>query len=90
MTDLHRDLRSLPFPANFLYLMFNEYYRLATMSVDNGALTQLYAATSPTLEGVTGRYYVPIGLDRTDTSNPHGRNVTLAKLLWEESERIVG
>ena len=59
------------------------------MSVDNGASTQLYAATSPKMEGVTGRYFVPIALDRTEKSNPHGRNVTLAKLLWEESERIV-
>ena len=70
--------------------MFLEFYRLATMSVDNGALTQLYAATSPKLEGVTGRFYVPIGLDRTEAGNPHGRNGTLAKLLWEQSERIVG
>ena len=62
---------------------------MATMSVDNGALTQLYAATSPKLDGVTGRLFVPIALDRTEKGNPHGLNVTLAKLLWEESERIV-
>ena len=89
VTDLHRDMHALPFPASFLYSIFLEYYRLATMSVDNGALTQLYAATSPKMEGVTGRYFVTIALDRTEKSNPHGRNVTLAKLLWEESERIV-
>ena len=62
------------------------------MSVDNGALTQLYVATSPKMEGVTGRYFIPVALDRTEAKfvNPHGLDVALAKLLWEESERIVG
>ena len=88
VTELHRDMHQQPFPLGFLYALFNEFYRLATMSVDNGALTQLFAATSPKLQGVTGRFFVPIALDRTEAGNPHGRNATLAKLLWEASERI--
>ena len=92
----HNLIHALPFatsPSPHIFSIispYSEFYRLATMSVDNGALTQLYAATSPKLEGVSGRFYVPIALDRTESSNPHGHNVTLAKLLWEQSERIVG
>ena len=89
VTELHRDMHHQAFPMSTLYSIFNEFYRLATMSVDNGALTQLFAATSPKLAGVTGRFFVPIALDRTASGNPHGLNATLAKLLWEESERMV-
>ena len=71
-------------------LLFMALFNAATMSLDNGALTQLYVATSPAMEGVTGRYFVPIALDRTHAASAPSRNVTLQRLLWKESERIVG
>ena len=57
-------------------------WNAALMNVNDGALTQLFVATSPTLEGITGRYFVPMGLDRTDDTSIHARNVTLANLVW--------
>mmetsp|Transcript_24230 Transcript_24230/g.23296 ORF Transcript_24230/g.23296 Transcript_24230/m.23296 type:complete len:339 (+) Transcript_24230:136-1152(+) len=56
------------------------------LSVDGGSLTQLYAATSSKMEGITGKYLIPIALLKTPSAN--ARNVTLQKKLWEESERL--
>ncbi len=56
------------------------------MTADDGALTQLYLATSPEVAGVTGEYYTPTATK--GRASEYGRNETLAKLLWDESERL--
>jgi NAD(P)-dependent dehydrogenase (short-subunit alcohol dehydrogenase family) len=56
------------------------------LSVDGGSLTQLYAATSPKMEGVTGKYLVPIAVFKNPSEN--ARNIALQKKLWLESERL--
>jgi NAD(P)-dependent dehydrogenase (short-subunit alcohol dehydrogenase family) len=56
------------------------------MNPDDGALTQLYVATAPELAGVSGEYFTPTAAKGRATAR--GRNATLAKLLWEESERL--
>ena len=87
-TDGQRHLKKLlnsnPF-SQILLMFLQTLWNDAVLSVNDGALTQLFVATSPSLEGVTGRYYIPIGLDRTHATSPHARNVTLANLLWKES-----
>ena len=87
-TDGQRHLKTLmnsnPF-SQILLFFFQMLWNAAVLTTNDGALTQLYVATSPMLEGVTGRYYIPIGLDRTDATSIHARNVTLANLLWKES-----
>lgn len=52
-----------------------------------GAATSVHLATSPEVEGVTGRYFVrkkPVPPSRL------ARSATLRKALWEASERLLG
>lgn len=60
--------------------------RLIIMSEAEGAQTSLYVATSPDVEGVTGRYF-----DRVCESRPSkaSRDPDAAKRLWEMSEHLV-
>ena len=46
---------------------------------------KLYVATSPQIEGVTGAYFVPIGIKSWTSAN--AKNETMQKKLWQESER---
>ena len=56
------------------------------MNANDGALTQLYLATSADVAGVTGEYFTPTATK--GRAGGYGRNETLAKVLWEESERL--
>ncbi|KAH7052608.1 hypothetical protein BKA57DRAFT_490859 [Linnemannia elongata] len=59
------------------------------MKPKQGALTQLYLATSPEIEerDVRGRYFIPIAKEVQPTS--YGRNVELQEKLWTFSESLV-
>ena len=59
----------------------------ASMSVEQGALTPLYLATSPEINGVTGKYFQPVGVQVTPSH--HALNVTLQKLLWARTESLI-
>lgn len=59
----------------------------ASMSVEQGALTPLYLATSPKINGVTGKYFQPVGVQVTPSH--HALNSTLQHLLWTETERMI-
>lgn len=52
-----------------------------------GAETSVYLASSPEVEGVTGKYFVKC---RARTPSKAARDEAAAKRLWEESERLVG
>jgi NAD(P)-dependent dehydrogenase (short-subunit alcohol dehydrogenase family) len=53
---------------------------------EKGADTIIWLASSPEVEGITGRYFI----DRKDrTSNPESYNAAIAARLWEVSERMV-
>ena len=52
-----------------------------------GAATSLYAATSPDLEGVTGRYFARC---RETSPSAAGRDDAAARRLWELSEEMIG
>lgn len=56
------------------------------LNADDGALTQLYVATSPQLAGVSGEYFIPTASKGRPSAL--ARNETLARRLWEESERL--
>lgn len=62
-------------------------FETALFSTPDGALNQLYLATSPVLPK-NGAYYTPIATLDTPI-HPQGQNVTLQKLLWYESEQII-
>ena len=64
-------------------------WNAAVLSTDDGALTTLFVATSPSMGTTTGRYYIPIALDRTSATAVQARNVTLQKELWTVSEKYI-
>jgi len=59
---------------------------LVLKSVPEGAATQCYVATHPSLEGVSGKYFADCNESRPGR---HGRDPALAEKLWEVSQRIV-
>ncbi|MEI9938564.1 MAG: SDR family oxidoreductase [Pseudomonadota bacterium] len=55
-------------------------------SIPEGAATQVYVATRPELEGVSGEYFADCNLAQP---SERGKDAALAERLWQESERIV-
>jgi NAD(P)-dependent dehydrogenase (short-subunit alcohol dehydrogenase family) len=57
------------------------------MSPVKGAATSIYLASSPEVEGVSGRYFARCREARTTAA---ARDAAAARRLWEESERLTG
>ncbi|MBN9388824.1 MAG: SDR family oxidoreductase [Chloroflexi bacterium] len=57
------------------------------ISPEKGAVTPLYLAASPEVEGVSGKYFVR---QKPRKSAPFSYNEPAAVLLWEESARLTG
>jgi len=55
------------------------------LTPEKGARTQLYLATSPAVEGVTGRFFAK---SRERRAPRAARDVELARKLWEKSEEL--
>jgi WW domain-containing oxidoreductase len=55
-------------------------------SVEEGSSTQVYVATHPSLDGVTGEYFADCNVKK---SSRNGRDEELARRLWDETEKIV-
>jgi hypothetical protein len=56
-------------------------------SPEQGARTSLHLATSPEVEGVTGRYFAD---RREKRPAPYATDEAAARRLWEVSERLTG
>lgn len=75
-------------------------FELFYKSVEQGAATQLFAATSPSLNGLGGSYLANSAICRVteafdnseyeSTVRPHAMSMTNADRLWALSESIVG
>ncbi len=61
--------------------------RVFALSVEEGAETPVYCATSPELDGVSGLYF---GKCRPDAPSPAAQDDAAALRLWQESARIAG
>lgn len=59
---------------------------LLLKSIPEGAATQTWAATHPSLDTVTGQYFSDCNVAK---SSKHGADMALAKRLWEVSEEMV-
>lgn len=59
---------------------------VALKSLAEGAATQCFVATHPSLAAVSGEYFADCNVARSTSLS---RNAELARRLWEESERIV-
>ncbi len=61
--------------------------RVAAIGPEAGARTSIYLATSPEVEGVTGRYFVKC---RPVNPSPRSRDRATAERLWRLSEELTG
>ena len=61
--------------------------KLFLLSPERGAETSVYLASSPQVEGVTGKYYDRM---REKQSSAESYDQAVAKKLWDESERMTG
>ena len=61
--------------------------RLFLISPEEGARTPVYLASSPEVEGVTGKYYDD---KREKQSSDESYDQSVASKLWNESERMTG
>jgi NAD(P)-dependent dehydrogenase (short-subunit alcohol dehydrogenase family) len=60
---------------------------LLAMAPEKGARTSIYLASSPDVEGVSGRYFVK---ERPVVSSPQSRDQAAAERLWRLSEELTG
>ena len=58
-----------------------------SLTPEQGADNTVYLATSPEVDGVTGKYFVK---REAATSSPLSYDKVLARRLWEKSEKITG
>ncbi len=61
--------------------------RLVAIGPEAGAQTSIYLATSPEIEGVSGRFFVK---SRPVTSSARSRDPATAERLWQVSEELTG
>ena len=59
--------------------------RLFLSTPEKGSETSVFLATSPEVEGVTGKYFVK---KRAVASSPESQNSEIARRLWEVSEQL--
>lgn len=79
-TNLSRHMSSI---ANVVWTLASP---LILKSIPEGASTQCYVATHPSLAKVTGEYFSHCNVAK---SSAHGESTELAKRLWTVSEEIV-
>jgi retinol dehydrogenase 12 len=72
--------------GGILAKLTNGTVNLLGKNIPQGAATQSYVATSPALEGVSGRYFADCNIAR---STRFGRDKKLAARLWRESDEIL-
>src|SRR3990170_70761 len=61
--------------------------KLAGRTPEEGARTVIYLASSPAVEGVSGKYFID---EKAVASSPASYDETIAKRLWEVSEQMTG
>jgi NAD(P)-dependent dehydrogenase (short-subunit alcohol dehydrogenase family) len=61
--------------------------KLVTISPERGARTSIYLASSPEVEGVSGKYFAR---SRQQESSEASRNEEAGRMLWELSEELTG
>jgi NAD(P)-dependent dehydrogenase (short-subunit alcohol dehydrogenase family) len=76
-------LRRYSSALNLLFHLLAPFFR----GPEEGARTPVYVASSPELEGVSGRYFMKCKEARTSRAS---YDVDLARKLWEASETLTG
>ena len=79
-------VRTRLFARNPLFQLFlNPFFLLIAVSAKDGAQTSVYLATSPEVEGVTGKYFV---WSRPQLSAPASYDEAAQKRLWQISAEM--
>lgn len=61
--------------------------RLVMISPEQGAQTSIYLATSPEVEGMTGKYFVK---EKEVQTSPASHDHAAVMRLWQSSEAVTG
>jgi NAD(P)-dependent dehydrogenase (short-subunit alcohol dehydrogenase family) len=69
--------------ARFFYSLMRPFFA----SVDKGAEPSLYLATSPEVEGVSGKFFIKT---KEAESSPESHDRSVASRLWQASEELTG
>jgi NAD(P)-dependent dehydrogenase (short-subunit alcohol dehydrogenase family) len=70
-----------------LKALFIRATQVLAISAEKGAETLIYLATSPEVEGVSGKYFVN---KREVRSSPQSYDATMSRALWHVSETMLG
>lgn len=71
------------------YQIFGWVFNHAMFSPQDGALTQLYLATTSSDALINGGFYWPLTMHVNKTAHAQGMNTTLQEELWSRSEKII-
>jgi retinol dehydrogenase-14 len=82
-TNLVEKDKDYPAFLRFAYKLFKPFAK----SPEKGAETSLYLASSPEVEGVTGKYFVN---KKAEPSSPESYDAALAARLWEVGAELAG
>ncbi|MFB0537455.1 MAG: SDR family oxidoreductase [Anaerolineae bacterium] len=69
--------------ARMMYALVKPFF----LSPEKGAETSIYLASSPEVEGITGKYFVK---KRAVASSPESYDLDIARRLWEISAQLTG
>jgi hypothetical protein len=67
--------------------LFKKIADMIALSPEQGARTSIYLASSPEVEGVSGRYFVK---EKEVASSRQSQDIEAAKRLWQVSEEMTG
>lgn len=86
---LHPGLVSSNFNSNtggIVHVIAGLVYAIAGISAEEGAKTSVYLASSPEVEGVSGKYFYKC---KAKTSSKVSYDLSIRRRLWEVSEELV-
>lgn len=86
---LHPGLVATGFGKNngkIIAALIGIFMPLVARSPEKGAATSIYLASSPSLEGITGKYFVD---SRVKTAAPQASDMAVARQLWDVSAGMV-
>jgi NAD(P)-dependent dehydrogenase (short-subunit alcohol dehydrogenase family) len=89
VNTLHPGVVGTNFAANInpLVRLVKPLVNKAMLSPQEGAQTSIYLATSPEVEGVTGKYFVK---KKAESSSPASYDTAAARRLWDMSAAMTG
>jgi len=73
----------------FVHLLGEVVYFFAGINVEKGAQTTLYVATSPEVEGMSGKYFSQSKQGKETPSSPLSYDVAIRRRLWEVSQELI-